>query len=160
MTQRVLLRSGLVSLLLAGACAARAVAGLDPESNTDGYDPAADSYRINEARRLNAISQQLELTRQMLWLNGFNPANPPVRQPIGYESGPIGPNRWMYRPLYAEDVPAEMVPPPGPEALPVPSASGPLLIPQGPAPAGAQPGDFIPPQDAGGARPGGGPREF
>ncbi len=158
------LRSAVLSLLLFGLSIVPAAAGLDPESNTDGFDPAAESHRINEARRLNAISQQLELTRGMLWLDGFNPANPPIRQPIGFESGQTGPNRWMYRPVYGEDVaPPQTVPAAAPETLPAPDSVGPQLIPQAPAPSGAKAGDFIPPQDPVAprrlpARPG--PREF
>ena len=127
--------------------------GLDPESNEDGFDPAAQSFRINEARRLNQISQQIELNRRMIWENGFNPASPPVDQPIGHESKQVGPNRWIYRPIYREPV----VPPAeteiGPELLPTPGSAAaqsfaPInKVPQKlPAPSDAKPSDRIPPR--------------
>lgn len=132
------------------------LAGIDQESNTDGFDPAADSYRINEARRQNAIARQLELKYRMMWEFGVDPANPPVDQPIGHESKQIGPNKWIYRPIYSDEVEIESVPADGPELLPAPNADAPLNIgpvaptrkvPQVlPKPADAQPRDFIPPQ--------------
>jgi hypothetical protein len=57
--QRTICCVAIMSLVIAAGLPA---AGLDPEANTDGFDPAAESYRINEARRLNEISRQLELT--------------------------------------------------------------------------------------------------
>lgn len=130
------------------------LAGIDQESNTDGFDPAADSYRINEARRQNAIARQLELKYRMMWEFGFDPGNPPVEQPIGHESQQVGPNKWIYRPIYPEEVQVEPVPADGPELLPpggAPVDIGPLAparkVPRVlPRPADAQPQDFIPPQ--------------
>lgn len=133
------------------------LAGIDQESNTDGFDPAADSYRINEARRQNAIARQLELKYRMMWEFGFDAANPPVDQPIGHESKQIGPNTWTYEPIYPEQV--EPLPAEGPELLPpsgapvqrAPLDIGPLAparkVPRAlPKPADAGPQDFIPPQ--------------
>lgn len=137
------------------------LAGIDQESNTDGFDPAADSYRINEARRQNAIARQLELKYRMMWEFGVDPANPPVDQPIGHESKQVGPNKWIYRPIYSDEVEIESVPAEGPELLPAPGATppanvgpvdiGPLAptrkVPRAlPKPADAAPQDFIPPQ--------------
>lgn len=164
-------RAGVLSLALVAGVATIAPTtarggGLDPESNVDGFDPAGDLYNIGETRRLNAIARQLELTRQMLFQNGYNPSSPPIRQPIGYESGQRGPNHWFYRPLYGDEacpVETEVAPEtlPGPELLPAPQPSETLpskplpdnRLPskrrvKGPAPANAQPGDFIPPQEA------------
>lgn len=148
-----------IFLLGALSCAQSAVGGLDPESNTDGFDPAAQSYRINEARRLNAISRQLDLTYRMQRENPYFPGEPPIRQPIGYESKQVGANRWIYRPIYAEDVNRDSAT--VPESLPPPAAGKtPAEKPQRPAPAGAAPEDFIPPKDAPKKPAGPGPREF
>ncbi len=110
----------LVTLCLAGG---KAVAGpLDPETNTDGFSPAADIDDANEARRRDLIARQLDLNLQMNWFSGFGPQcldpfepwqsvpgdiwgyprSRPIEQPIGHESAQTGPNRWTYRPLYAE----------------------------------------------------------
>lgn len=131
--------------------------GLDPESNTDGFDPAADSHRTGEAQRLNAIARQLDLVYQMQWENPYFPGGPPIRQPIGYESKQIGPNSWLYRPLYAEDVtPAADVPV---ETLPLPATpQAPAVGPRAPGPADALPSDFMPPKPKPPAARG--PREF
>lgn len=143
---------GLCALL--GAAAVTIAGGLDPESNTDGFDPAADLNRIGEARRLNAVSRQLGLTYLMQWQNPYFPGSPPVRQPIGYESKQVGPTRWIYRPVYSEDVlPTDQAS----EPLPAPAANRPKgKRPQRPGPADAQPDDLIPPQPA----PGKNVREF
>jgi hypothetical protein len=140
----------LIGALVLGT-AAPATAGIDPEQNIDGFDPAAESFRINEARRLNAISRQLELTYRMMWLNGHNPASPPIRQPIGQETIQLGPNKWLSRPVYdhlpgddAVGPEAIETSPVVPELLPAPEAQGPMLVPPGPADAKA--GDQIPPQ--------------
>jgi hypothetical protein len=133
------------------------LAGIDQESNTDGFDPAADSYRINEARRQNAIARQLELNYRMMWEFGVDPANPPVAQPIGHESKQVGPNKWIYRPVYPEEVQVQPIPAEGPELLPPPAAApidiGPVAptqkVPRAlPKPADARPKDFIPPRAA------------
>jgi hypothetical protein len=132
--------------------------GIDPESNTDSFDPAAESHRIGEARRVNAIARQLDLIYRLQWENPYFPGEPPVRQPVGYESKQVAPNRWIYRPLYAEDVAGETES--GAEPLPEPTPQrAPQAAPQAPAPADAQPGDFMPPKNpAPPARRG--PREF
>ncbi len=146
------------SMALLSAPVARA--GIDQESNTDGFDPAADSFRINEARRQNAIARQLELKYRMMWGFGFDPANPPVDQPIGHESRQVGPNQWIYRPIYPELGPPEhglpeQIPTDGPEFLPAPAAQAPPVdhgssavprrVPQAlPKPADAQPDDRLP----------------
>jgi hypothetical protein len=150
-------------------------AGLDPEANTDGFDPAAESYRINEARRLNEISRQLELNYRMIWDHGFDPASPPVRQPIGHESKQVAPNRWIYRPIYPEQEVGPEFEEVGPELLPSPAVAtpqpatpnttppAPQLSPKkdgslrAPAPADAKPGDRVVPKNLPVPR---GPREF
>jgi hypothetical protein len=93
----------------------------------------------------------------MQWANPYFPGEEPVRQPIGYESKQIGPNRWLSRPIYGEDVAPQGELLPVPEPLPPPG--GPAGEPQAPAPAGAAPGDFIPPRAAP-KNPAPGPREF
>jgi len=142
--------------------AQRALAGLDPESNTDGFDPGAEAYRLGEARRLNNIARQLDTVYRMQWENPYFPGEPPVRQPIGYESKQLGPNRWLYRPIYSEDTaePLETLPAPEPLPQPLPAQPVPGAKPQAPAPADALPGDFIPPQGAQPRQPARGPREF
>lgn len=118
-------RKFLAALVLGSACLAgwTAVAGpLDPEANTDGFSPAADIDDANEARRRDLIARQLDLNLQMNWFSGYgtqcrDPFQPwqtvpgdiwgyprprPIEQPIGHESAQTGPNRWTYRPLYAE----------------------------------------------------------
>jgi hypothetical protein len=113
-------------------------AGPDREADTDGFDPAAESFRINEARRQNAISRQLDLNFRMLWLHGFDPAHPPVRQPSGFESKQIGPNRWIYRPLYDDEGAPIVEPESTPELLPTPAIEAPQDPgPELPAPADA-----------------------
>ena len=155
-----LLAAAVFGYALAGGAAA--VAGIDAESNADGFNPAAQLYGIAEAQRLNRVARQLELNQFMIDSTYYEPGDlwgpplggPPTRRPIGYESKQIGPNRWMYRPLYAEDIaagdPAEL-PAPGAELLRTPHVQ-----PQLPAPSDAAPGDFIPPRDP----DLGGPREF
>ena len=70
-------------------------------------DFAEESYRIAEAQRLDSIARQLDLNYQMIWQSGFAdgvwryPAPRPIEHPIGYESRQTGPNRWIYRPIYA-----------------------------------------------------------
>jgi hypothetical protein len=141
-----------------GRCA---LAGLDGESNTDGFDPGAEAYRRGEEQRLSNVARQLDTVYRMQWEYPYFPGEPPVRQPIGYESKQVAPNRWIYRPIYPEDVapaPGEALPTP---AEPLPPRDAPAAKPQLPAPADAVPGDLIPPQ--GGRRPqplGRGPREF
>jgi hypothetical protein len=143
---------------LAGRCA---LAGLDPESNTDGFNPAAEAYRLGEARRLNNIGRQLDTVYRMQWEFPYFPGEPPVRQPIGYESKQVAPNRWIYRPIYADDVAPKAETLPAPEALPVPAKNGAAAKPQAPAPADAVPADLIPPKNAGPRKPAArGPREF
>lgn len=139
----------------------RALAGgLDPESNTDGFDPGAEAHRRGEARRLNNIARQLDTVYRMQWEFPYFPGEAPVRQPIGYESKQVAPDRWIYRPIYAEDVAPQGETLPAPEALPAPVQNGPAARPQAPAPADARPGDRIPPKSAGQKPAGGGPREF
>lgn len=150
------LAAGFALLLIAGAglLPSLLLAGIDPESNTDGYDPVAANNNINEARRRNAISRQIETNYQMLWNGGWFPAGEPVRQPIGHESKQIGPNRWLYRPIYPEDVAQPVETLPTDELLPDPS-QGPLLVPPtGPAnpskpPAALLPSPVSPPPSTG-----------
>jgi len=143
-------------------------AGLDPEGDTDGFNPAVQLYEFGEANRLEAVSRQLELNNRMMWSTYYvpgdlwgPPAGWPVRQPIGHETQQTAPNRWMYRPLYdGEDLPA----PGSTEPLPAPRAApGANNLPapadgsgaSRPAPSDAVPADYLPPQ----ARVRG-PREF
>jgi len=135
----------LIGALVLGS-ATTATAGIDPEQNIDGFDPAAESFRINEARRLNAISRQLELTYRMMQMHGYNPASPPIEQPIGQETIELGPGKWLSRPVYDEPAGPEVVDPiPGSvEVLPAPTPTGPMLVPPGPS--DAKPGDYISPR--------------
>jgi hypothetical protein len=117
-------------LIVSCALAASARAGIDPESNTDAGNPAAAIYSTNEVQRQAMIARQLDLNRQMIWSSGYaGPLDPwwcvpsinwryprpLVEQPVGHESIQTGPNRWIYRPLYARDVeqPATDLAPPG-----------------------------------------------
>jgi hypothetical protein len=145
----------LLAVMLSGAAVG---GGLDPESNTDGFDPAVESYRINEARRQNLINRQLDLIYLMQWENPYFPGEDPIQQPIGYESKQVSPNRWIYRPIYPENVaPA----PSTNEALPEPVAAGaPAAEPVAPAPADAASGDFIPPKAVPKTPAARGPRKF
>jgi hypothetical protein len=146
------------SLLACGAfafaaCGGTAAGGIDPESNTDGFNPVADLYDIAETQREGKVAMQQELVRRLVWSTYYAPVGgPPIRQPIGYESKQVGPDRWIYRPLYGEEiVPPIAVPP---EALPAPGSVPPARLP---APRDARPGDFVPPGAAPARR---GPREF
>jgi hypothetical protein len=144
-TVRSFARGAITGCLLLCALGGIASAGLDAESNTDGFDPAAQAYRTGEARRLNAIARQLDLTYRMQWENPYFPGGPPIRQPIGYESKQVSPSEWIYRPIYAEDVIPESAE--SSEPLPLPATrKAPVVGPQLPAPADAAPGDLIPPK--------------
>jgi hypothetical protein len=136
--------SATAALVAALTATSALAAPLDRELDTDGFDPAVESYRINEARRRNEINRQLELKYRMLWAHGFDPASPPVEQPLGHEYQQTGPNRWEYRPVYPESAFPESVSPEEvqpsienePETLPapngtlrvIPQSSRPLLI--------------------------------
>jgi hypothetical protein len=101
---------------------AAAHGAIDGETNTDGFNPAAELYDLAEAQRLAHVARQLELNRFMIDSTCFTSfdlwgppvGGPPIRQPIGYESVEVGPNRYLYRPLYAEDVaparPSDLLP--------------------------------------------------
>jgi hypothetical protein len=118
-------RKDLAAFVLGTAClvgGSTAAGPLDPEANTDGFSPAAEIDEANEARRRDLIARQLDLNLQMNWFSGYGPQclDPfepwqsvsgdiwgyprprPIEQPIGHESAQTGPNRWIYRPLYAE----------------------------------------------------------
>jgi hypothetical protein len=95
-------------------------AALDPEVYTDGFNPATELYQINEVQRRDQIARQVDLNRRMIWSSGYVPGLPtifepwprvpgdiwgypqnrPVEQPLGHESRQVGPNRWIYRPVY------------------------------------------------------------
>ena len=163
-------------LCCAGPASIARAGGLDSESNTDGFNPSAELYDLAEAQRQAHIARQHALIDAMQWSTFWAPGDlwgppiggPPARQPIGHESRQIGPDRWMYRPLYPEDVGAVGVPavesPPG-ESLPAPAVEGARgVMPPGrgelPAPSDAAPSDRVqqPPR----AKPpvARGPREF
>jgi len=93
-------------------------------------DPALESYRFNEAWRRDSIARQLDLNYRTVWMAGYGPRYPnpfepwprvpgdiwgypqpqPIEQPIGDETIQIGPDRWLYRPVYARQiVPARAV---------------------------------------------------
>ncbi len=166
----------LIALLLTVSAKA---GGLDGETNTDGFNPAVELYSIAEAQRLGHVARQRALvdalgTSLLYWpgdLWGAPVGVPPIRQPIGYETKQLGPERWMYRPLYDPPVVVEAigdaevsdVPLEGANA--VTSPKGATDRPQLPAPRDARQGDFIPPTqqpDGGGPalpKPTG-PREF
>jgi hypothetical protein len=148
-----------LSFLLLAVTLPIAQAGLDGESNTDGYNPGALGDEQGEARRQTIIARQIELVERMNWsavycqfydpfepwpaisgdIWGY-PLNERVRQPIGHQSHQTGSNRWNYRPLYAEDVEGLPSPDAGQEG-PAPEVIGPEL----PAPVDARPGDFVSP---------------
>ncbi len=89
-------------------------------------DPAEASYQFNEAWRRDQIARQIDLNYRMQWMAGFGPqlVGPfepwprvpgdiwgypqarPIVHPIGHESAQTGPNRWIYRPIYATPSPA------------------------------------------------------
>jgi hypothetical protein len=155
--------AGVVGLALGSI----SLAGVDGESNTDGFNPAAELYDVAEAQRLGKVAHQHALVDAIVHSIAYWPGDlwgppiggPPVRQPIGYESKQVGPNRWIYRPLYPEDVGPDGKPlAPNVEQLPVPEAlPAPQVIPGPqpghPAPSDAKPEDYIPP-DGAGPRPG------
>ncbi len=140
-----LFATSLVAALLLGVGTVHA--GIDGEANTDGFNPADELYEIAEAKRLQQVGQQLQLNRFMAWNTYYGPNSlwgpplgaSPVRQPIGYESKQVTPNRWIYRPVYDEEVPpAEVIaaPPPDSAAGQQPAPNG---QPQLPAPSDLRP---------------------
>ncbi len=126
-------------------------AALDGETNTDGLNPAAELYDIAEAKRLRQVGRQLELNRFMTWSTTYGPnslwgprlGGPPVRQPIGYESKEVAPERWIYRPLYgdAEGAAEQIGTPPASTSAGATNKSP--APPKLPAPSNAQPGDRV-----------------
>lgn len=148
----------LLAFVLIAAVFSVARAGLDGESNTDGYNPAALGDELGEARRQAIIARQIDLVERMNWsaiycqfYDPFEPFPPisgdiwgypldeRVRQPIGHQSGQTGPDRWNYRPLYEEDVESLPSPEPSPNGF-APEVIGPEL----PAPRDAGPGEVEP----------------
>lgn len=175
-------RATLAIVALVAASCGLARAGLDGESNTDGYNPAALGDELGEARRQAIISRQIELVDRMNWsafygclLGPFEPwvsepgdiwgypQDERVRQPIGHESGQTGPNRWNYRPIYPEDV--ETLPAPDGESIDGEQAGPELpapwhvdeVSPPKPTPERAVPRAGVKRQPR---KPSGGPREF
>jgi hypothetical protein len=160
MLRTVCIRLTVAALVVAGLASA-ARAGVDGESNPDGYNPAAELYNIAEAQRLGKVAHQHALIDAIVHSIAYWPGDlwgppiggPPVRQPIGYESKQVGPNRWIYRPLYPEDVGPDGKPlAPKIEQLPAPDAKpAPLDLarpkPGHPAPSNAKPEDYIPLDD-------------
>ena len=165
--------------LLAGVVVIAGMAGaggIDPESNTDGFNPAVELYDLAEAQRLGQISRQRALNEIMLRSTQYFPGDlwgppiggPPIRQPIGFESKKIGPGRWMYRPLYRQPEtsgetiqagPPVGVPLPRPNQAPA-AGSAPHSKSRLPAPSDARPGDFVPPKNRSAKPKARGPREF
>jgi hypothetical protein len=110
-------------------------------------NPAEESYRLNEARRQDLIARQLDLNFRMTRAAGYGPRYPsafepwprvpgdiwgyplprPIEQPVGHQSVQTGPNRWIYRPLYAADLApvAADTQPSDPAARPAPRRPGP-----------------------------------
>lgn len=150
-----------ISFTAGAACIARA------------ETPADASYRQAEAQRQDLISRQLDLNYRMIWQRGFGPRWPdpfepwprvpgdiwgypgprPVEHPVGYRSEQVGPDHWIYRPVYAAEAslpaaspglatPASTTPPaaaiarPRPSDLDKPTAGvsrpGPVKQPAGP----------------------------
>ncbi len=168
MASRMISRAVLVTAVC-WAGAHRAAGAVDPEANTDGFSPAAEIYQINEARRQDQIARQLDLNFRMQSSAGFGPrfADPfepwphvpgdiwgyplarPIAQPIGHESLQTGPNRWIYRPLYAT-APKYVRPQPSARpvarpAVPVAPGQPPPAHVQLPGPSDPEPEDFAPP---------------
>jgi hypothetical protein len=123
---------------------------------------ADDSYRQAEAQRQDLIARQLDLNYRMIWQSGFGPRWPnpfepwprvpgdiwgypgprPVEHPVGQRSEQIGPDHWIYRPVYADEVampaastgistpaaatrPAPVIVPPRPSDLDAPNVQAP-----------------------------------
>jgi hypothetical protein len=138
-----------LAVLAVSCCAStldvRLARAIDAEANSDVFNPAAELYDIAETQRLNNVARQVELTRLMFYSTWYAPGDlwgppiggPPIEQPIGYESEQVGPNRWIYRPRYAE---SELLPTPG-------GAAGGEPRPELPAPRDARPEDFVPPAE-------------
>jgi hypothetical protein len=158
------------------ACLPGAVAvgdSLDPESNTDGFNPAAQLYATSEAQRQDLIARQIDLNYRMIWSAGYRPAyvrgletwpavpgdiwgypRPrPIEHPVGHESRQTGPNRWIYRPLYAVDVQ------PAPPAQAKPLRGSNVSRVELPGPSDLEPQGFFPPAPRKNKAPAG-PREF
>jgi hypothetical protein len=165
---------------LVGGGATRVVAQLDPETNTHGFDPVAESYEMAEARRMDQIARQLDLNYRMQISAGFGPRYPapfepwprvpgdiwgypqskPITQPLGHESLQTGPNRWMYRPIYPgpQPLPAPVKPQVTAPATPRAQVKAPVQA-ELPAPSDAAPADRVP-RPAPKKQPPLGPRAF
>ncbi len=148
-------------LVAAAASVANVALAIDPEGNTDGFNPVAGELnQINESQRQDQIARQIDLNRRMIRSSGFGPRYPdpfepwprvpgdvwgypvqrPIEQPIGHESLQTGPNRWLYRPLYATGQPQQSAR--GAPARPAPAARpGKVELPH---PSDAEPEDFVP----------------
>lgn len=114
-------------------------------------DPALETYEANEARRQSLIARQLDLNYRMIRSGGYGPQYPgvfepwprvegdtygyrlpaPIAQPVGHELAQVGPNRWIYRPVYMVEAVAPSAPVVAPNARQVAPAA-PLLGPNGP----------------------------
>lgn len=153
-----------VLLIAVAACfvhAARAADALDPEVNSDGFNPAAELYQINEAQRQEQIARQLDLNDRLLGASEYGsryaspfepwpcvpgdiwgyPVHRSIAQPIGHESVQTGKNRWLYRPLYATVQPR----PPAAAARRATAVPGarPTKV-ELPHPSDPEPEDFVP----------------
>ena len=175
----MLVRQGPRAVTLAAAlCAIASMSplsfgGLDAESDTDSNNPAAQLYSTSEAQRRAMIARQIDLNRRMIWSSGYaagyaQPFEPwptvpgdiwgyprplPIEQPLGHESVQTAPNRWIYRPLYAN---ALQQPPARPEPLEGPKQ----LAPQLPGPSNPEPEDLPLAAPRTKKKPSAGPREF
>ena len=134
-------------------------------------DPAEESYRINEAQRLDQIARQLDLNYRIIRQSGYvpryffeSPFEPwphvpgdiwgypsprPIEHPIGHESKQTGPNRWIYRPVYSAEMRAARVTAPAPPPTDTPRG---LVAPPKPRPSDVAEPDAKPQRR--------GPREF
>jgi len=127
-----------------------------PAATVDQFEsPSRTIYRLSETERQEQIARQLNLTEQMQWAApywlGRSPR--PVQQPIGHESVQVGPNRWVYRPIYAPRTAEAQQPGESPQpratrpsvARPLPTAPRVVELP---APSDPEPPDFVPPPGA------------
>jgi hypothetical protein len=132
MVRRWIAIAGL-EMLLAAPCLAHRVCAAEVAASgaAPAASPADEIYQVNEARRRDLIARQLDLNYRMIRSSGYGPSYPnafvpysfeslarmpgdiwgypqprPIEHPVGHESAQTGPNRWIYRPIYAAEVQA------------------------------------------------------